>query len=52
MCETRTETAVYAPTPHAVAEAAQVRRRALIIGDSGVRNPPTCASCLPSAPTW
>jgi IMP dehydrogenase len=39
VCETRTETAVYAPTPHAVAEAAQVRRRALIIGDSGVRTP-------------
>jgi IMP dehydrogenase len=39
VCETRTETAVYAPTPHAVAEAAQVRRRALIIGDSGIRNP-------------
>jgi IMP dehydrogenase len=39
VCETRTETAVYAPTPHAVAEAAQVRRRALIIGDSGVRSP-------------
>jgi IMP dehydrogenase len=39
VCETRTETAVYSPTPHAVAEAAQVRRRALIIGDSGVRQP-------------
>ena len=39
VCETRTETAVYAPTPHAVAEAAQVRRRALIIGDSGIRTP-------------
>ena len=39
VCETRTETAVYAPTPHAVAEAVQVRRRALIVGDSGVRNP-------------
>ena len=39
VCETRTETAVYSPTPHAVAEAVQVRRRALIIGDSGVRNP-------------
>jgi IMP dehydrogenase len=39
VCETRTETAVYAPTPHAVAEAVQVRRRALIIGDSGVRHP-------------
>lgn len=39
VCETRTETAVYAPTPYAVAEAARVRRRALIIGDSGVRTP-------------
>jgi IMP dehydrogenase len=39
VCETRTETAVYVPTPHAVAEAAQVRRRALIIGDSGIRTP-------------
>jgi IMP dehydrogenase len=39
VCETRTETGVYAPTPYAVAEAASVRRRALIIGDSGVRNP-------------
>ena len=39
VCETRTETAVYAPTPHAVAEVAQVRRRALIIGDSGIRTP-------------
>jgi len=39
VCETRTETGVFAPTPYAVAEAAQVRRRALIIGDSGVRTP-------------
>lgn len=39
VCETRTETAVYVPTPHAVAEAASVRRRALIIGDSGIRTP-------------
>ncbi|MGI8846834.1 MAG: guanosine monophosphate reductase [Candidatus Dormibacteria bacterium] len=39
VCETRTETAVYVPTPFAVAEAASVRRRALIIGDSGVRTP-------------
>ncbi len=39
VCETRTETAVHSPTPHAVAEVAQVRRRALIIGDSGVRTP-------------
>jgi IMP dehydrogenase/GMP reductase len=39
VCETRTETAVFVPTPYAVAEAARVRRRALIIGDSGVRNP-------------
>ncbi len=39
VCETRTETAVFVPTPYAVAEAARVRRRALIVGDSGVRNP-------------
>jgi IMP dehydrogenase len=39
VCETRTETGIYAPTPYAVAEVASVRRRALIIGDSGVRNP-------------
>ena len=39
LCETRTETGVYAPTPQAVLEAAGVRRRALIIGDGGVRNP-------------
>jgi IMP dehydrogenase/GMP reductase len=39
VCETRTETGVYVPTPYAVAEAAAVRRRALIIGDSGVRSP-------------
>lgn len=39
VCETRTETAVYVPTPYAVAEAASVRTRALIIGDGGVRMP-------------
>ncbi|MGH7919395.1 MAG: guanosine monophosphate reductase [Candidatus Dormibacteraceae bacterium] len=39
VCETRTETAVYVPTPYAVAEAASVRRRALLIGDGGVRTP-------------
>jgi IMP dehydrogenase len=39
VCETRTETGVFVPTPYAVAEAARVRRRALIIGDSGVRTP-------------
>ena len=39
VCETRTETGVFVPTPHAVAEAAAVRRNALIIGDSGVRHP-------------
>jgi IMP dehydrogenase len=39
VCETRTETGVYVPTPYAVAEAVSVRRRALIIGDSGVRTP-------------
>jgi IMP dehydrogenase len=39
VCETRNETGVFAPTPHAVAEAAAVRHAALIIGDSGVRHP-------------
>jgi IMP dehydrogenase len=39
VCETRTETGVFVPTPYAVAEAVAVRRRALVIGDSGVRNP-------------
>jgi IMP dehydrogenase len=39
LCETRTETGVYAPTPQAVLEAAGVRRRALIVGDGGVRSP-------------
>ncbi|MFZ0217046.1 MAG: guanosine monophosphate reductase [Candidatus Dormiibacterota bacterium] len=39
VCETRTETGVYVPTPYAVAEAASVRKRALIIGDGGVRTP-------------
>ncbi len=39
VCETRTETGVYVPTPYAVAEAAAIRRHALVIGDSGVRTP-------------
>jgi IMP dehydrogenase len=39
LCETRTETGVYVPTPQAVLEAVSVRRRALVIGDGGVRNP-------------
>jgi len=39
VCETRTETGVFVPTPYAVAEAVRVRRRTLIIGDSGVRTP-------------
>jgi len=39
VCETRTETGVFLPTPYAVAEAVMVRKRALIIGDSGVRTP-------------
>jgi IMP dehydrogenase/GMP reductase len=39
LCETRTETGIYAPTPQAVLEAVGVRRRALIIGDGGARNP-------------
>jgi IMP dehydrogenase len=39
VCETKTETGVFVPTPYAVAEAVSVRRRALIIGDGGVRTP-------------
>lgn len=39
LCETRTETGIYAPTPQAVLEAAAVRTHALIIGDGGVRSP-------------
>lgn len=39
VCETKTETGVFVPTPYAVWEAASVRQRALIIGDSGVRTP-------------
>jgi IMP dehydrogenase len=39
VCETRTETGVYVPTPYAVYEAARVRRRALLIADGGVRTP-------------
>lgn len=46
VCETRTETAVYVPTPYAVAEAASVRVRALIIGDSGVRTPADACKLL------
>jgi len=39
VCETRTETGVHAPTPYSVSECARVRRRALIIGDGGIRSP-------------
>jgi IMP dehydrogenase len=39
VCETRNETAVFVPTPFAVHEVAEVRTRALIIGDSGIRTP-------------
>ncbi len=39
VCETKTETGVFAPTPYAVAETASVRRRALVVADSGVRTP-------------
>ena len=39
VCETRNETGVFVPTPYAVAAAASVRTRALIIGDSGIRTP-------------
>jgi IMP dehydrogenase len=46
VCETRTETGVYVPTPYAVAEAASVRRRALVIGDSGVRSPADACKLL------
>jgi IMP dehydrogenase/GMP reductase len=46
VCDTRTETGVFVPTPYAVAEAADVRRRALIIGDGGVRNPADACKLL------
>jgi IMP dehydrogenase len=39
VCETRTETGVYVPTPYSVAEIAAIRKHALIIGDGGVRTP-------------
>ena len=39
VCETRTETGVYAPTPYSVHECAQVRRHALIVADGGIRSP-------------
>ncbi len=39
VCETRTETAVFVPTPYAVWECAHVKSHALVIGDSGVRTP-------------
>ncbi len=39
VCETRTETGVFVPTPYAVWECAQAKRQALVIGDSGVRTP-------------
>ena len=39
VCETRTETGVFVPTPYAVWECAQVKHHALVIGDSGVRTP-------------
>jgi IMP dehydrogenase len=39
VCETRTETGVHAPTPYSVYECAQVRTRALIVGDGGIRSP-------------
>ncbi len=46
VCETRTETGVFVPTPYAVAEAASVRREALIVGDSGVRSPADACKLL------
>jgi len=39
VCQTRTETGVFVPTPYAVWECAQAKRHALLIGDSGVRAP-------------
>jgi IMP dehydrogenase len=39
VCETKTETGVFVPTPYAVWECAQARHRALVIADSGVRSP-------------
>jgi IMP dehydrogenase/GMP reductase len=39
VCETKTETGVFVPTPYAVWECAQAKRHALVIGDSGVRSP-------------
>ena len=39
VCETRTETGVFVPTPYAVWECGQVKRHALVIADSGVRTP-------------
>jgi IMP dehydrogenase/GMP reductase len=39
VCETKTETGVFVPTPYSVFEVAQARRKALIIADSGVRTP-------------
>lgn len=46
VCETRNETGVYVPTPYAVSEAASVRKRALIIGDGGVRMPADLSKLL------
>ena len=46
VCETRNETGVYVPTPYAVAEAASVRERALVIGDGGVRMPSDLSKLL------
>jgi IMP dehydrogenase len=46
VCETRTETGVFVPTPYAVAEAASVRQSALIVGDSGVRSPADACKLL------
>lgn len=46
LCQTRTETGIFVPTPHAVVEAVSVRRRALVIGDGGVRSPADCCLLL------
>jgi len=46
VCETRTETGVFVPTPYAVAEALSVRQRALVIADGGVRSPADACKLL------
>jgi len=39
VCETRTETGVFVPTPYAGVGMCTVKHHALVVGDSGVRTP-------------